>query len=64
MLKIPFAVPLTQCIHMIAVLLAGFRNKVTWRNITYLIRDPYDIEITKEGELGVAADAENSNYSL
>ena len=39
------AVPLTQAVNMIAVLLATFQRHVTWRGITYRIRNAFDVTV-------------------
>ena len=42
---VPFAIPLTQSVYLVAVVLAHFRKHVSWRGIRYRVNDPWNVEI-------------------
>ena len=44
-LRLPIAIPLTQLIHFLAVLLAMFRRHVAWRGVVYEVRGPWNIRM-------------------
>jgi len=47
LLKLPLALPLTQCMHFLAVMRAVFLRSVTWRGITYEIRTRSDVRMVQ-----------------
>jgi cellulose synthase/poly-beta-1,6-N-acetylglucosamine synthase-like glycosyltransferase len=63
-LKMLVAIPLTQAIHLIAVLLAMFRRRVAWRGVTYHVRGPWDVEMVGYRPFDQSAEAPDSNKSL
>ena len=44
-LRMPFAIIATQFVYFSAILLATFRNRVTWRGVTYTWKGPYDVTV-------------------
>jgi hypothetical protein len=62
--KTVLAIPLTQCIHMTAVLLAIFRKQVAWRGVTYHVRGPWDVRMVGYKPYEQPADSVDSNVSL
>lgn len=48
LVKLPLAILLTQAVYVWALMLAGFRQTVVWRGVTYLIRSRWDVEIVAE----------------
>lgn len=44
-LKMPFVVMLAIAVHTSGAILATVRNRVAWRGVTYVIRNPFDVYI-------------------
>lgn len=63
-LKMLSAVPLTQAIYMVAVLMAIFRCHVSWRGVTYRIRGPWDVQMVQYQPFDQAAQPRDTNTSL
>ncbi|MEQ8789657.1 MAG: glycosyltransferase family 2 protein [Pirellulaceae bacterium] len=47
-LKMPPAILLTMAVYLVAVLLANFGQRVTWRGVRYWIRSQWDVQILVE----------------
>jgi hypothetical protein len=58
------AILLTQCVHMVAVLLAIFRKRVKWRGVTYLVRGPWDVQMLDYQPYEQPSRSADSNLSL
>jgi hypothetical protein len=46
--KLILVIPLTQCVHMAAVLTVLLRNQIDWRGVTYEIRGSYDVRLVAD----------------
>jgi len=47
-LRLPAAILLTTFVYLSAVLLANFRQRVTWRGVTYHVRGPFDVVMERD----------------
>lgn len=62
-LRIPFALLITQVVQLAAIIAATFRKTITWRGVTYYIRRPFDVEITKDYPIEQSEEAIKANVS-
>lgn len=62
--KLVLAVPITQCIHQTAVVLAQIQKRLLWRGVTYTIRAPFDVEMVDERPTDEWATPAGSRSSL
>ena len=62
--KLALAMPLTQLVHASAVLLATVQRHVTWRGITYLIHDAFDITVVDDQPFVQPAGLSDAQRSL
>ncbi len=62
--KLVLALPLTQMVHLIAVLLAQFRRYVAWRGVTYHVRGPWEIRMVGYVPFEQPSQPAGSNTSL
>ncbi len=63
-LKTLVAIPLTQTVHLIAVMMAVFRRHVAWRGVTYHVRGPWDIRMVGYQPFEQPTESVDSNTSL
>ncbi|MGB3654523.1 MAG: hypothetical protein WBA41_25395 [Rivularia sp. (in: cyanobacteria)] len=63
-LKIVFAIPLTQIISNVALLSAMMMRKVKWRGINYKINGPWNIKLVKYRPYNYLKKSINSPISL
>ena len=63
-LKALIAIPLTQCVHLTATLLAIFRRHVAWRGVTYHVRGPWDVRMVGYQPFEQPTESMDSNTSL
>jgi len=63
-LKLSLSLPLTQAVHLIAVLLAHFKRRVVWRGVTYHVRGPLDVHVSDDQPFQQSALPADTNVSL
>ncbi len=52
LLRFPAAFFLTQCVYCAALFSASFRNRITWRNVTYEIEGPWKNSVLSDRAVG------------
>jgi cellulose synthase/poly-beta-1,6-N-acetylglucosamine synthase-like glycosyltransferase len=62
--RLPAAILLAIGVHASGVLLATFRNRVAWRGVTYVVRDPFDVYIETDEPPVESGEPIEANVSL
>lgn len=52
LLRFPAAFFLTQCVYCAVLFSASFRNRITWRNVTYEIEGPWKNSVLSDRAVG------------
>ena len=64
LVKLPLAIPLTQCVYVSAALFATFKRRVMWRGIVYEFRKPFDVRLIVDRPFEQSAQQADGNVSI